>query len=81
MKSSSDNYESFQLLNYKKDKKYFEGKFNSTTILLDSWGEIFIECLEEGHHSDLSWPFLIYTLVHHQPRSFIHFSNSVTSGS
>ncbi|PHA68694.1 imm11 family protein [Bacillus toyonensis] len=52
LKSSSDNYESFQLLNYKKDKKYFEGKFNSTTILLDSWGEIFIESLEEGKHSD-----------------------------
>lgn len=45
LKSSSNNYESFQLLNYKKDKKYFEGKFNSTTILLDSWGEIFIKCI------------------------------------
>ncbi|MDC2866504.1 imm11 family protein [Bacillus sp. BP-3] len=52
LRSSFDDYESFQLLNYKEDKKYFEGKFNSTAVLLDSWGEIFIECIEEGNQSD-----------------------------
>ncbi|MDC2864218.1 hypothetical protein PLX19_06230 [Bacillus sp. BP-3] len=51
LRSSFDDYESFQLLNYQEDKKYFKGKFNSTTVLLDSWGEIFIECIEEGNQS------------------------------
>ncbi|ENQ3108573.1 hypothetical protein SAMN04488168_101418 [Bacillus sp. 491mf] len=52
LRSSFDDYKSFQLLNYKEDKKYFKGKFNSTAVLLDSWGEIFIECIEEGNQSD-----------------------------
>ncbi|MGN4614554.1 imm11 family protein [Bacillus cereus group sp. MYBK71-2] len=52
LRSSFDDYQSFQLLKYKEDKKYFEGKFNSTAILLDSWGEIFIECIEGDKPSD-----------------------------
>ncbi|PFQ77230.1 hypothetical protein COC60_27240 [Bacillus thuringiensis] len=52
LRSSSDNYESFQLLNYKEDKKFFEEKFNSTIKLIDSWRKLPIECLEGGKTTD-----------------------------
>ncbi|MED0982759.1 hypothetical protein P4T48_25515 [Bacillus paramycoides] len=53
LKSSFDDYESFQLLNLEEDsKKYFEGKIDSAVKVSDSWGEIRINCVEEGNHSD-----------------------------
>ncbi|AAT59176.1 hypothetical protein BT9727_0813 [[Bacillus thuringiensis] serovar konkukian str. 97-27] len=40
LKSSFDDYESFQLLNLEEDsKKYFEGKIDSAVKASDSWGE------------------------------------------
>ena len=54
LKSSFDDYESFQLLNLEGDsKKYFEGKIDSAAKASDSWGEIRIKCVEEGNQSDL----------------------------
>ncbi|PGN40666.1 hypothetical protein CN962_28765 [Bacillus cereus] len=54
LKSSFDDYESFQLLNLEEDsKKYFEGKIDSAVKASDSWGEIRIKCVEEGNQSDL----------------------------
>ena len=45
LKSSFDDYESFQLLNLEEDsKKYFEGKIDSAVKASDSWGEIRIKC-------------------------------------
>ncbi|MDY7964085.1 hypothetical protein U0F29_23080 [Bacillus thuringiensis] len=39
LKSSFDDYESFQLLNLEEDsKKYFEGKIDSAVKASDSWG-------------------------------------------
>ena len=53
LKSSFDDYESFQLLNLEGDsKKYFEGKIDSAAKASDSWGEIRIKCVEEGNQSD-----------------------------
>ncbi|WP_242309238.1 imm11 family protein [Bacillus cereus group sp. BfR-BA-01331] len=52
LKSGLDNYESFQLLNFKEDKNFFEGKFNSIIKLVDSWRKLPVECLEEGKASD-----------------------------
>lgn len=41
LKSSFDDYESFQLLNLEEDsKKYFEGKIDSAVKASDSWGEV-----------------------------------------
>lgn len=54
LKSVLDNYESFQLLNFEEDhKKYIDGKINSITHLTNSWGKIYIECIEGDNHSDL----------------------------
>ncbi|WIL44966.1 hypothetical protein QP042_01015 (plasmid) [Bacillus bombysepticus] len=53
LKSLFDNYQSFQLLNLKEDrKKYFDGKIDLAIKLSDSWGEIFIECVEGDKKSD-----------------------------
>ncbi|WAI14288.1 imm11 family protein [Bacillus cereus] len=53
LKSSFDDYESFQLLNLEEDsKKYFEGKIDSAAKASNSWGEIRIKCVEEGKKSD-----------------------------
>ncbi|PEO88119.1 hypothetical protein CN571_15570 [Bacillus pseudomycoides] len=53
LKSSFDDYESFQLLNLEEDsKKYFEGKIDSAVKASDSWAEIRIKCVEEGKQSD-----------------------------
>ncbi|HFU7056847.1 TPA: hypothetical protein ACGN81_003899 [Bacillus cereus] len=53
LKSVLDNYESFQLLNFEEDnKKYIDGKINSITHLANSWGNIYIECIEGDIHSD-----------------------------
>ncbi|QWH41796.1 hypothetical protein EXW53_08905 [Bacillus mycoides] len=53
LKSVLDNFESFQLLNFEGDhKKYIDGKINSITHLANSWGNILIECVEEGNYSD-----------------------------
>ncbi|MED1564519.1 imm11 family protein [Bacillus paramycoides] len=53
LKSSFDDYESFQLLNLEEDsKKYFEGKIDSAVKVSASWGEIRINCVEAGNHSD-----------------------------
>lgn len=47
IKSLFDNYQSFQLLNLKEDrKKYFDGKIDLAIKLSDSWGKFFIECVE-----------------------------------
>ncbi|MGA5663392.1 hypothetical protein ACPCZR_28565 [Bacillus bombysepticus] len=42
LKSSTDDYETFQLLNYEEDKKYFKTSFNSMMSLSDSWTPKFI---------------------------------------
>jgi len=53
LKSLFDNYQSFQLLNLKEDrKKYFDGKIDLAIKLSDSWGGIFIECVEGDKKSD-----------------------------
>ncbi|MGG0238073.1 imm11 family protein [Bacillus rhizoplanae] len=53
LRSSVDNYESFQLLNFDQDhEKYFDGEFDLAEKLSNSWGEILIECVEEGNQSD-----------------------------
>ncbi|PGB01594.1 imm11 family protein [Bacillus toyonensis] len=53
LKSGLDNYESYQLLNLNMDyKKYFEGKIDSAVKMSDSWGRIFIECVEGDKQSD-----------------------------
>ncbi|MFT4407657.1 imm11 family protein [Bacillus cereus] len=53
LKSLFDNYQSFQLLNLKEDrKKYFDGKIDLAIKLSDSWGKIFIECVEGDKKSD-----------------------------
>ncbi|EKS8378253.1 imm11 family protein [Bacillus cereus group sp. MYBK65-1] len=52
LKSSTDDYESFQLLNYEEDKKYFKTSFNSMVSLSDSWTPKFIEVKDEGKLSD-----------------------------
>lgn len=53
LKSVLDNYESFQLLNFEEDhKKYIDGKINLITHLTNSWGKIYIECIEGDNHSD-----------------------------
>lgn len=53
LKSVLDNYESFQLLNFEEDhKKYIDGKISSITHLTNSWGKIYIECIEGDNHSD-----------------------------
>ncbi|MBJ8092150.1 imm11 family protein [Bacillus cereus] len=53
LKSLFDNYQSFQLLNLKEDrKKYFDGKIDLAIKLSDSWGGIFIECVEGDKQSD-----------------------------
>lgn len=53
LKSSFDDYESFQLLNLEENsKKYFEGKIDSAAKASNSWGEIRIKCVEEGKQSD-----------------------------
>ena len=63
LKSSFDDYESFQLLNLEEDsKKYFEGKIDSAAKASNSWGEIRIKCVEEGNQSDL--PHFWEKLVH-----------------
>ncbi|PGB84092.1 hypothetical protein COM03_06260 [Bacillus wiedmannii] len=53
LKSSFDDYQSFQLLSLEEDsKKYFEGKIDSAVKASHSWGEIRIKCVEEGNQSD-----------------------------
>ena len=52
LKSSIDDYETFQLLNYEEDKKYFKTSFNSMVSLSDSWTPKFIEVKDEGKLSD-----------------------------
>ncbi|MGH1327856.1 imm11 family protein [Bacillus pretiosus] len=52
LKSSTDNYEAFQLLNYEEDKKYFKTSFNSMVSLSDSWTPKFIAVIDEGKSSD-----------------------------
>ncbi|MEX0379687.1 DUF1629 domain-containing protein, partial [Bacillus sp. S4] len=52
LKSSTDDYETFQLLNYEEDKKYFKTSFNSMVSLSDSWTPKFIEVTDEGKLSD-----------------------------
>ena len=52
LKSSTDDYETFQLLNYEEDKKYFKTSFNSMVSLSDSWTPKFIEVKDEGKLSD-----------------------------
>ncbi|WP_018768263.1 imm11 family protein [Bacillus sp. 105MF] len=53
LKSSFDDYESFQLLNFDEDhKKYIDGKVDSITRLADLWGNILIECVEGDKPSD-----------------------------
>lgn len=52
LKSSTDDYQTFQLLNYEEDKKYFKTSFNSTVSLSDSWTSKFIEITDEGYPSD-----------------------------
>ncbi|MED2840294.1 hypothetical protein P4255_22825 [Bacillus wiedmannii] len=52
LKSSTDDYETFQLLNYEEDKKYFKTSFNSMVSLSDSWTPQFIEVTDEGKSSD-----------------------------
>ncbi|MGG5757918.1 imm11 family protein [Bacillus toyonensis] len=52
LKSSTNDYQTFQLLNYEEDKKYFKNDFNSTVSLLDSWTAKFIEIIDEGYQSD-----------------------------
>ncbi|EOO22643.1 MULTISPECIES: imm11 family protein [Bacillus cereus group] len=52
LKSSTDDYETFQLLNYEEDKKYFKTSFNSMVSLSDSWTPKFIEVTDEGKSSD-----------------------------
>ncbi len=43
LKSLFDNYQSFQLLNLKEDrKKYFDGKIDLAIKLSDSWGGEFL---------------------------------------
>ncbi|WP_218924536.1 hypothetical protein [Bacillus cereus] len=42
LKSSTDDYETFQLLNYEEDKKYFKTSVNSMVSLSDSWKPKFI---------------------------------------
>ncbi|MGG2092824.1 hypothetical protein AB1283_08940 [Bacillus sp. S13(2024)] len=53
LRGSVDNYESFQLLNFDQDyEKYFERKFDLVEKLSNLWGEILIECVEEGNQSE-----------------------------
>ncbi|PEQ07930.1 imm11 family protein, partial [Bacillus toyonensis] len=52
LKSSTDDYETFQLLNYEEDKKYFKTSFHSTVSFSDSWTPKFIEVTDEGKSSD-----------------------------
>ncbi|KXY32706.1 Uncharacterized protein BWINRA5_04620 [Bacillus mycoides] len=52
LKSSTKDYQTFQLFNYEEDKKYFKNDFNSTVSLLDSWTAKFIEIVDEGYQSD-----------------------------
>ncbi|EJS66068.1 hypothetical protein ICW_03774 [Bacillus wiedmannii] len=62
LKSSIDDYETFQLLNYEEDKKYFKTSFNSMVSLSDSWTPKFIEVTDEGKPSDspIFWESLVY---------------------
>ncbi len=52
LKSSTDDYETFQLLDYEEGKKYFKTSFNSVVSLSDSWMPKFIEVTDEGKSSD-----------------------------
>ncbi|MGE6400327.1 imm11 family protein [Bacillus cereus] len=53
LKSELDNYESYQLLNLNTDyTRYFEGKVDSAVEMSDSWGELFVECVEGDKQSD-----------------------------
>ncbi|CAI8805992.1 imm11 family protein [Bacillus pseudomycoides] len=53
LRGSVNDYESFQLLNFDQDhEKYFDGKFDLAKRLSHSWGDILIECVEEGKQSD-----------------------------
>ncbi|MED1092697.1 imm11 family protein [Bacillus paramycoides] len=52
LKSSTNDYQTFQLSNYEEDKKYFKNAFNSTISLSDSWVAKFIEIIDEGDQSD-----------------------------
>ncbi|KEK20309.1 hypothetical protein BAMA_17905 [Bacillus manliponensis] len=52
LKSSTDDYQTFQLLNYEEDKGYFKNTFNSTVSLSGSWTPKFIEITDEGYQSD-----------------------------
>ena len=55
LKSSTDDYETFQLLNYEEDKKYFKTSFHSTVSFSDSWTPKFIEVTDEGKVKRLSY--------------------------
>ncbi|MGG2134689.1 DUF1629 domain-containing protein [Bacillus sp. S2(2024)] len=52
LKSSTDDYQSFHLLNYKEDNKYFKKQFNSKGKLSNSWTDIFIKLEDKGTRSD-----------------------------
>ncbi|MDM5190331.1 hypothetical protein QUF99_24205 [Bacillus sp. DX4.1] len=74
LKSSFDDYESFQLLNLEEDsKKYFEGKIDSAVKASDLWGEIRIKCVEEGHHSDFPhfWGEIGTPMVSEKAKQFL----------
>lgn len=63
LKSELDNYESYQLLNLNTDyTRYFEGKVDSAVEMSDSWGELFVECVEGDKQSDC--PMFWGNLVH-----------------
>ncbi|EOO18980.1 MULTISPECIES: imm11 family protein [Bacillus cereus group] len=76
LKSSFDNYKSFQLLNLKEDrKKYFDEKIDLAIKLSDSWGEIRIKCVEEGNQSDFPhfWGEVGTPMVSEKAKKFLEY--------
>ncbi len=56
LKSSTDDYETFQLLDYEEDKKYFKTSFNSV-VVSDSWMPKFIEVTDKGRSRQFPYFF------------------------
>ncbi|MFB0844493.1 imm11 family protein [Paenibacillus oleatilyticus] len=53
IESDVKGYNSLQLVNFEDDQERYFGKFESSTPLQKSWGEVQVYTIEEGEFSDL----------------------------
>ncbi|MDO3677896.1 imm11 family protein [Paenibacillus ehimensis] len=81
IESDIKGYNSLQLVNFEDDQERFFGKFESSTPLQESWGEVQVYTIEEGEFSDLPhfWGYSKARVISEKAKNILEskLSNSV----